>query len=82
MRGVQKLKASSPSVTGPADVPFLGNLSSSQRDASAVVAQGMLGHFFGNGELVVTGETLYVLEVAVPAVVGVRCGVGVRPCGG
>lgn len=47
-----------------------------------MVAQGMLGHFFGNGELVVTGETLYVLEVAVPSVVGVRCGVGVRPCGG
>lgn len=80
MRGLQKLKVSSPVVTGPADSPFPGNLSSSQRDAGTVVAQRVLGHLFGNGELVGTGETLYALEVAV--VDAPRRGVGVRPHGG
>lgn len=83
VRELQKLKVSRPSVTGPADVPFLGSLSCSQRDAGAVVAQWVLGHLFGNGELVVTGETLCILEVSVPAAIAVpRRGVGVRPRGG
>lgn len=69
-------------MTGPADFPFLGSLSSSQRDAGAVVAQQVLGHLFGSGGLVGTGERLYALEVAVPAVVGIpRHEVGVRPHG-
>lgn len=75
VRGPQKLEVSSPVVTESADFPVLGNLSSFQRDAGAVVAQHRLG--------MVNGwywETLNALEVAVPAVVGVpRCGAVVRP---